>query len=79
MKWQDYIEQDPAVMGGKPVIKGTRIAVALILERLGNGWPIGDVLASLPGLTEEHIRAALAYAAAYLDMEDTVFLHSSSS
>lgn len=74
MQWRDHIEQDPAVMGGKPVIKGTRITVAHILELLGNGWPISDVLASCPaGVTQDDIQAAQAYAAAYLELDDTVF------
>ena len=44
MRWQDYIEQKPEVMVGKPVIRGTRITVELILERLGNGATDRDIL-----------------------------------
>jgi uncharacterized protein (DUF433 family) len=64
MNWRDYIEQRPDVMLGKPVIKGTRLTVELILERLGDGWPVSDLLESYPGLTMAHIQAAQSYAAA---------------
>jgi len=74
MNWQDHIEQKPGVMCGKPVIKGTRITVELLLERLGDGWPAEDVLASIPGLEPKHIQAAQAFAAAYLAGEESVFL-----
>lgn len=58
MNWQDYIEQRPDVLVGKPVFKGTRLAVEFILERLGDGATEDDLLASYPRLTREHIRAA---------------------
>lgn len=74
MRWQDYIERNPKVMAGKPVIKGTRITVELILERLGDGWSEGELLAAYPQLKAEHIRAAQAYAAAALATDELVFL-----
>lgn len=73
MKWQVHIEQNPSILGGKPIIKGTRITVAHILELLGNGWPVADVLDSCPGLTPADIQAAQSYAAAYIDMDETIF------
>lgn len=72
MDWREYIEQDPRIMMGKPVIKGTRLTVDLILERLGKGAPVEDLLDSYPQLRLEHIVAAQAYAAAYLTVGDTV-------
>jgi uncharacterized protein (DUF433 family) len=57
------IESDPAVMLGKPVIRGTRITVELILRKLGAGETMEQIIESLPRLTCEQIRAALAYAA----------------
>ena len=75
MRWQDYIEQNPDVLGGKPVIRGTRISVELILERLGDGWKEEDVLKSFPHLKPEHFRAAQAYAAASLSTDETLFLN----
>jgi uncharacterized protein (DUF433 family) len=57
------ITSDPAVMMGKPVVAGTRITVELILEKLAAGDSIEQVLAAHPRLTEEAVRAALAFAA----------------
>lgn len=74
MRWQDYIEQKPTVMLGKLVIKGTRITVELILERLGNGANEADLIADYPHLRPEHIRAAQAYAAAALSTDEAVML-----
>ncbi len=74
MRWQEYIERNPKVMVGKPVIKGTRITVELILERLGDGWTDDELLAAYPHLKPEHIRAALAYAAASLATDEVIFV-----
>ena len=57
---------DPAVMMGKPVIKGTRITVELILEKLAAGETVEAILAVHPRLTAEAVRAALSFAAAAL-------------
>jgi uncharacterized protein (DUF433 family) len=64
MNWRDYIEMRRDVMMGKPVFKGTRLTVELILERLGAGATEADLLQAYPRLRSEHIRAAQAYAAA---------------
>ena len=56
------IQSDPAIMMGKPVIAGTRITVELILEKLGFGESIEQIIEAHPRLTEEKIRAALAFA-----------------
>ena len=74
MQWQTYIEQRPDVMMGKPVFKDTRLTVEMILERLGDGAPVEDLLAAYPQLRPEHIQAAQAYAAAYLAMDKTIWL-----
>jgi uncharacterized protein (DUF433 family) len=58
-----YIEVNPEIMMGKPVIKGTRITVELIVEALAAGRSIEDLLGSYPSLTKEAILAALQYAA----------------
>jgi uncharacterized protein (DUF433 family) len=60
---KNLIVADPAVMMGKPVIAGTRITVELILEKLGAGETIEQLLASYPRLTPEAIQAALTFAA----------------
>jgi len=63
MNWQDYILSDPKIMFGKPCIKGTRITVDLIVEKIGQGQTIQQVLDSYPHLTKEQINACLLYAA----------------
>jgi uncharacterized protein (DUF433 family) len=55
------ISADPAVMMGKPCIKGTRITVKLILRKLGAGRSFTDLLEAYPQLTEDDVRAALAF------------------
>jgi uncharacterized protein (DUF433 family) len=57
------ISVDSAVMMGKPCIKGTRITVELLLRKLGAGRSFADLLESYPQLTEDDVRAALAFAA----------------
>jgi uncharacterized protein (DUF433 family) len=63
MPISDRIQIDPEVMLGKPVIRGTRIPVELLLRRLAEGATDEDLLASYPHLTREDIRAAVAFAA----------------
>lgn len=65
----DRIEINPTVMLGKPVIRGTRIPVELILRKLGEGATEGDLLDAYPRLTAADIRAALTYAAESLAHE----------
>ena len=62
----DAIISDPNVLMGKPVVKGTRISVELILEKLGAGETVDDLLAAHPSLTRDGIGAALVYAAKVL-------------
>jgi uncharacterized protein (DUF433 family) len=57
------ISVDPNICFGKPCIRGTRIWVSLILDFLANGMGMNDILAEYPQLTEEDIRAAIAYGA----------------
>jgi uncharacterized protein (DUF433 family) len=61
--WRDRIDCDPAVLMGKPRIKGTRISVAFVLEWLGTGHSFNDVLDNYPHLTRDDIAAAVACAA----------------
>ncbi len=63
VNWRDHIVCDPAVLGGKPVLKGTRLAVEFVLELLAAGWDGGAIRENYPNLTEERVRAVLAYAA----------------
>ncbi|MHA1679431.1 MAG: DUF433 domain-containing protein [Promethearchaeota archaeon] len=60
---KDLIEANPSIMMGKPVIKGTRITVELIIEKLAAGESEDDILSAHPHLTREMIKAALSFAA----------------
>ena len=61
MNWKDRIEVNPAVLVGKPIIKGTRISVELILDRMADGWSMEDVLSSYPHISREDVLAALSF------------------
>jgi len=61
--WRLHIVINPGVLGGKPTVKGTRLAVEFILELMAGGWSEEEILASYPNLTENSLRAVLAYAA----------------
>lgn len=63
LDWHQHIAADPQVMYGKPCIKGTRIPVDLILDKLAAGQPMEDLLMGYPQLTREDIRACLQYGA----------------
>ena len=64
------IEVNPKVMAGKPVIRGTRIPVDLILDMLAEDIPTEEILREYPDLSKEDVRAALAYASASLKAEE---------
>ncbi len=66
MAWQERVTLDPAVLDGKPVIKGTRLSVEFIIELLAQGWSHQEVLDNYPGITEDDVRACLHYASAAL-------------
>jgi uncharacterized protein (DUF433 family) len=70
----DRIQIDPAIMIGKPVIRGTRITVELILRKLAEGASDAELLEDYPQLTREDIRAAVAYGAASVAHEEVVLL-----
>ena len=72
MDWRERIISDPEILVGKPVIRGTRISVELILGWLANGWTFEQVLESYPNLAREDILAALAFAAERLREEDYI-------
>ena len=69
MNISSYVEVRPEIMMGKPVIKGTRITVEMILESLGAGESVDNLLLSYPRLTNEAISAALFFAAESLKAE----------
>lgn len=61
MNWRDYIHSDENVLLGKPVIKGTRLSIEFLLERLADGWTEQDLLDNYPRLTKEALQAVFAY------------------
>ena len=63
MSWRDHISVDPNILVGKPCIKGTRISVELIVEHMGRGYTMADLITNYPWITEDDIRACLMYAA----------------
>jgi uncharacterized protein (DUF433 family) len=63
IQWQNYIAIDPEIRFGKPIVKGTRIAVGDILGWLASGMTHEEIIGDYPPIQEEHIRAALAFAA----------------
>ncbi len=69
----EHIEINPEVMDGKPVIKGTRLTVELILRKLGAGMSEDEILKDHPRLTREGIHAALAFAADYMHHDEMIF------
>lgn len=71
MRWQDHITADPTVLVGKPVIRGTRLAVEFILGLIAQGWPEQEITRNYR-LTSEQVRACVAYARERLN-EEKVF------
>ncbi len=69
MDWQAYIHSDPQILLGKPVIKGTRLAVDFLLNLLAIGWTEQQILENYPTLTPEALRAIYAFAAECLREE----------
>ena len=69
MDWRTRIVVDPAVLVGKPVIKGTRISVELVVDLLGRGYTTQQVLEQYPHVTVEDVQACLAYGSEVLRSE----------
>jgi uncharacterized protein (DUF433 family) len=61
--WRDYIVCDPGILCGKPTVKGTRLSVEFVLGLLAAGWGGHELAEDYPNLTDDRIRAVLAYAA----------------
>lgn len=68
-RWQDRITIDPKVLVGKPVIKGTSIAVEFVINLLAQGWSESEILRNYPGITHKDILACLKYAGEALHSE----------
>ena len=69
MSWNERIAIDSAVLTGKPVIRGTRLAVDFIIGLLAQGWMEADILRNYPGITHEDVAACLQYASEALQAE----------
>ncbi len=69
MDWRDHIVTDPDLLMGKPVVKGTRLSVELILGWLAQGWTMDQLLENYPQLKQADIQAALAFASDMLREE----------
>jgi uncharacterized protein (DUF433 family) len=63
MDYQSHITRDPHICGGEPVLRGTRVSLRTLLASLADGDSPQQILQSFPTLTEEHVRAAIAFAA----------------
>lgn len=72
MYYREHIIADPNVMLGKPVIRGTRITVELILKKLAEGMEAVELLEAYPHLTKEDIFAALSYSAEMVSKEELI-------
>jgi uncharacterized protein (DUF433 family) len=70
----DRITMDPEILSGKPVIKGTRIPVYLVIELLANGMTEKEILLQYPTLIKADIKAALVYASKCLENEETIVI-----
>jgi len=64
MDYHNLIVRDPRVCGGEPVIRGTRVTLRTVLASLAEGATIQELLEDFPTLTEDHVRAVIAFAAA---------------
>jgi uncharacterized protein (DUF433 family) len=69
MPWQERIVIDPAVLVGKPTVRGTRISVEWVVDLLAAGWSVEQILENYPHLTREDIQACLSYASELLHSE----------
>lgn len=72
MDYRQYIERNPDIMLGKPVIKGTRIGVELLVRKLADEYSVDDLLKNYPHLSKKQILAALEYAADIIANEDNL-------
>ncbi len=69
MNWQERVVIDPDILVGKPVVRGTRLAVEFVIDLIAQGWPEDEILRNYPGLAHEDVQACLAYASAILRAE----------
>ena len=75
MTWNDHVHADPTIDGGKPVIRGTRLAVDFVLTLLAEGWTREQLRESYPQLTDEALLAVFGYAADVLHDRTIIEVH----
>ncbi len=68
--WTEYIDSNPDVLLGKPIVKGTRISVDFILGLFSQGWSVEQVLSNYPNLSKQSIQAVFSYASDALQTEN---------
>ncbi|HEX8246479.1 MAG TPA: DUF433 domain-containing protein [Longimicrobium sp.] len=61
MNWREHIVADPAILSGKPAVRGTRLGVDFLLNLFASGWSVDQVLMNYPGLSLEALQAVFAY------------------
>ncbi|MFT4092543.1 MAG: DUF433 domain-containing protein [Niabella sp.] len=69
MKWQEHIVSDKGILLGKPIIKGTRVSVELVLDLLESGWTEKQILEAYPFLSSASLKAVFAYLKSCLQQE----------
>jgi len=74
MSWREYIHSDQEILSGKPVFKGTRLAVDFVLGLFAAGWSEEQILENYPRLTPDALRAMFAFASECLGEEGALFL-----
>jgi len=70
--WKRHITIEPDILVGKPIIKGTRISVELIMDRLADGWTMEQILEAYPRVTRDGVLAAIAFVTEVFREEDYV-------
>jgi uncharacterized protein (DUF433 family) len=75
LDWHERIHCDPAILVGKPVVRGTRLSIEFILDLLAAGWSEAKILENYPRLSSDDLRAVFSYASDHLK-EDTVHVMS---
>ncbi len=78
-EWKDRIVVDPDILIGKPIIKGTRISVDLIMDRLADGWTLEDITTAYPRVTRDDVLAAIAFVTEVFREEDYIALRKASA
>ncbi len=79
MDWRERVIVDPNILVGKPVIKGTRISVELLMDRLSDGWTMEDILAAYPHISREDVLAAISFVTEIFKEEDYVAIGKASA